>query len=133
MFVGAAIDMPLSQRDTLVLATGVQEFTETNERLHLRGTYVHVVKEDWGVSAQLRDRYFRSTESGEFDYFSPPSYAEVSRSFRCGVSRTCGGFSWPAGTARSTQSAKSGVQPGTPNTGQQSAESPPAAQGERRL
>ena len=76
-FVGAALDMPLSQRDTLVLVTGVQEFTGTNERLHLRGTYVRVVKEDWGLSAQLRGRYFRSTEPGEFDYFSPRSYAEV--------------------------------------------------------
>ena len=76
-FVGAAVDMPLSRRDTLVLVTGVQEFTGTNERLHLRGTYVHVVKEDWGLSAQLRGRYFRSTEPGEFDYFSPRSYAEV--------------------------------------------------------
>lgn len=76
-FVGAALDMPLSRRDTLVLVTGVQEFTGTNERLHLRGTYVHVVKEDWGLSAQLRGRYFRSTEPGEFDYFSPRSYAEV--------------------------------------------------------
>ena len=76
-FAGAALDMPLSQRDTLVLVTGVQEFTGTNERFHLRGTYVHVVKEDWGLSAQVRGRYFRSTEPGEFDYFSPRSYAEV--------------------------------------------------------
>jgi hypothetical protein len=76
-FVGAALDMPLSRRDTLVLVTGVQEFTGKNERLHLRGTYVHVVKEDWGLTAQLRGRYIRSTEPGEFDYFSPRSYAEV--------------------------------------------------------
>ena len=76
-FVGAALDMPLSQRDTLVLVTGVQEFTGSNERLHLRGTYVHVLREDWGLTAQLRGRYFHSTEPGEFDYFSPRSYAEV--------------------------------------------------------
>ena len=76
-FVGAALDMPLSRRDTLVLVTGVQEFTGDNERLHLRATYVHVVKEDWGLTAQLRGRYFRSTEPGEFDYFSPRAYAEA--------------------------------------------------------
>lgn len=76
-FAGAALDVPLSQRDTLVLVTGVQEFTGRNERLHLRGTYVHVVKEHWGLTAQLRGRYFRSTEPGEFDYFSPRSYGEV--------------------------------------------------------
>jgi hypothetical protein len=76
-FAGAALDMPLSQRDTLVLVAGVQEFTGRNERLHLRGTYVYVLREDWGLTAQLRGRYFHSTEPGEFDYFSPRSYAEV--------------------------------------------------------
>ena len=76
-FAGAALDVPLSPRDALVLVTGVQEFTGKNERLHLRGTYVHLVKEDWGLTAQLRGRYFRSTEPGEFDYFSPRSYVEV--------------------------------------------------------
>ena len=46
-------------------------------RLHMRGSYAHVVKPDWGLSAQLRGRYFHSTEPGEFDYFSPRWYAEV--------------------------------------------------------
>lgn len=76
-FAGAALDIPLSERDTATVLAGVQEFTGDNIRLHLRGIYVHLLKEDWGVSAQLRGRYFHSTDPGEFDYFSPRKYAEV--------------------------------------------------------
>ena len=76
-FGGAAFDIPLSERDTATLVVGAQEFTGKNVRLHLRGNYVHVVKNDWGLSVQLRTRYFYSTNPGEFDYFSPRWYAEV--------------------------------------------------------
>lgn len=76
-FGGLALDLPLTTRDTGTVVLGVQEFTGKNVRLHLRGNYVHVVKRDWGLSAQLRTRYFHSTEPGEYDYFSPRWYAEV--------------------------------------------------------
>ena len=56
---------------------GAQEFTGKNVRLHVRGNYVHALKPEWGLTAQLRTRYFRSTEPGEFDYFSPRWSAEV--------------------------------------------------------
>ncbi len=76
-FAGAAIDLPLSDRDTFTLVGGAQEFTGRNVRLHARASYVHVVKSEWGLSAQLRTRYFHSTRPGEYDYYSPRWYAQV--------------------------------------------------------
>ena len=76
-FAGAAIDLPADDRNVVTLFAGVQPFTGDNVRTHLRATYVHVVKPDWGLSAQLRTRYFRSSDPGEFDYYSPRWYGEV--------------------------------------------------------
>jgi hypothetical protein len=76
-FAGAAFDVPLGERDTASVVAGAQGFTGKNVRLHLRGNYVHVIKPEWGLSVQLRGRYFHSTHPGEFDYFSPRWYAEV--------------------------------------------------------
>lgn len=76
-FAGAALDVPLGDRDSATVVLGAQEFTGSNVRLHVRGNYVRVVKRDWGLTAQLRTRYFHSTEPGEYDYFSPRWYAEV--------------------------------------------------------
>ena len=76
-FLGAAYDLPLDERNILTGLVGVQDFSGDNTRLHLRGRYIRVLKEDWGLSAQLRTRYFHSTEPGEFDYYSPRWYAEA--------------------------------------------------------
>jgi hypothetical protein len=76
-FVGAALDLPASSRDVVTIFAGLQPFTDGNVRTHLRGTYVHVVKPEWGLSAQVRTRYFQSSEPGQFDYYSPRWYAEV--------------------------------------------------------
>jgi hypothetical protein len=76
-FAGAAIDLPADDRNVVTLFAGVQPFTGDNVRTHLRATYVHVLKPDWGLSAQLRTRYFHSSHPGEFDYYSPRWYAEV--------------------------------------------------------
>ena len=76
-FVGAALDVPVDDRNVVTLVAGLQPFTGDNVRTHVRATYAHVVEADWGLSAQLRTRYFRSSEPGEFDYFSPRWYAEV--------------------------------------------------------
>ena len=76
-FAGAALDVPLNERNVVTLLAGLQPFTGDNVRTHLRGTYVHVVRPEWGLSVQLRTRYFRSSEPGEFDYYSPRWYAEV--------------------------------------------------------
>ncbi len=76
-FVGAAIDLPLDNRNIVTLLGGVQDFTGENLRLHARANYVHVVKPEWGLSLQLRGRYFRDSEPLEFDYYSPRWYAQV--------------------------------------------------------
>ena len=76
-FAGAAIDLPADDRNILTIFVGLQPFTGDNTRTHLRANYVHVVKPKWGLSAQVRTRYFHSSEPGEFDYYSPRWYAEV--------------------------------------------------------
>lgn len=76
-FAGAAIDLPADERNVFTALAGVQTFTGDNTRIHLRANYVHVVKPAWGLSAQLRGRYFRSSDPGEFDYYSPRWYAEI--------------------------------------------------------
>jgi hypothetical protein len=76
-FAGAAVDVPVGDRDSITALAGLQTFTGRNERIHLRGNYVHVVKRDWGLSAQVRGRWFRSSVPREADYYSPRSYFEV--------------------------------------------------------
>ena len=76
-FAGAAIDLPADDRNIFTAFVGLQAFTGDNERLHLRGNYVHVLDPDQGLSAQLRTRYFNSSEPGEYDYYSPRWYAQV--------------------------------------------------------
>lgn len=76
-FGGAAIDIPLDERNVFTVLAGVQAFAGDNTRVHLRGNYVHVLKPEWGLSAQLRGRYFHSSNPGEFDYYSPRWYAQI--------------------------------------------------------
>ncbi len=76
-FAGAAIDLPANDRNIFTALIGLQKFTGDNVRTHLRGNYVHVLKPELGLSAQLRGRYFHSSDPGEFDYYSPKWYAEV--------------------------------------------------------
>ena len=76
-FGGASLDFPASERDTFNVMAGVQEFTGTNVRLHLRGNYVHVAVPRLGFSVQLRGRYFHSTRPGEFDYYSPRDFVQL--------------------------------------------------------
>ncbi len=76
-FVGGAIDLPADDRNNFTLVAGAQEFTGKNVRLHARANYVHVVKPELGLSAQLRARYFHSTRPREFDYYSPRWYVQI--------------------------------------------------------
>lgn len=75
--VGASLDLLSDRDDTLSAMGGVQKFTGRNARLHLRGTYVHVIKPNLGLSIQLRARYFHSTVPGEFDYYSPRDFVQL--------------------------------------------------------
>lgn len=76
-FAGASADLISGREDSLNAVAGLQEFTGRNARLHLRGTYVHVIKPRLGLSLQLRARYFHSTVPGEFDYYSPRDFAQL--------------------------------------------------------
>ena len=76
-FAGGSFDIPASPRGTVNLMAGVQEFTGKNVRLHARGSYVHVVKPEIGLSMQLRGRFFHSTEPDEFDYYSPRNFVQL--------------------------------------------------------
>lgn len=76
-FGGAAVDVPLGSRNQLTLLGGLQEYTGSNLRTHLRASLIHVIKPDWGLSAQLRTRYFRNSHPGEYDYYSPRWFAEI--------------------------------------------------------
>lgn len=106
-FLGAAYDLPLDDRNILTGLVGVQDFSGDNMRLHLRGRYIRVLKEDWGLSAQLRTRYFHSTEPGEFDYYSPRWYAEAIPTLQ--IRRFRGGWQYQAaaGWGRQRDSASS--------------------------
>ena len=75
--VGAALDVPVDERSTLALVAAVQDFIGENRRLHLRANFVHVLKPAWGLSAQLRTRWFHDSVPRELDYYSPRWYAQV--------------------------------------------------------
>ncbi len=72
--LGGSSDIPIDDNNTLALTAGVQEFSGKNERLHLRGRYVHVLAAKLGLSARFDVRYYHSTKPNEFDYFSPANF-----------------------------------------------------------
>lgn len=76
-FAGAAFDLPVDERSTLTALVGVQDFDGENIRTHLRARAIHVVRPEWGLSVQLRTRYFHNSVPAEADYFSPEWYVEV--------------------------------------------------------
>jgi hypothetical protein len=76
-FGGAAIDLPLDDRNNFTIVGGVQQFTGDNVRTLLRANFVHVLVPDLGLSAQLRVRYFDNSVPREYDDYSPPWYAQV--------------------------------------------------------
>ena len=76
-FLGASYDLPIDDRNILTTMVGLQKFSGENERLHARANFIHVLKPDWGLSAQVRSRYYHSTTPGEFDYYSPKDFLQV--------------------------------------------------------
>ena len=76
-FGGAAIDLPLAPHTQLTLLGGLQDFTGHNVREHLRANFIQMLKENWGLTGQVRARYFRNSDPGEYDYYSPRDYVEI--------------------------------------------------------
>lgn len=75
--LGASADLPLNRQNILNGMIGYQDFTGKNERLHFRGSFLHVLDASHGLSLQLRGRYFHSTRPGEFDYYSPRNFVQL--------------------------------------------------------
>jgi hypothetical protein len=75
--VGGALDVPLSARDTVTVMAGLQDFTGHNIRTHLRASYIRELAPAWGLTGQLRARYFHNSRPREFDYFSPREFLHV--------------------------------------------------------
>ncbi|TZF91438.1 hypothetical protein [Cognatilysobacter lacus] len=78
-FAGAAADLPIGpgERRQLTLLAGAQDFEDGNWRGHLRATYIDVISERIGLSAQLRVRAFHNSEPSVGDYFSPRDFVEA--------------------------------------------------------
>lgn len=76
-FAGAAYDLPINDRNSMTAMIGIQDFTGDNRRLHVRGRYIHALKPEWGLTAQLRTRYWHDSHPREYDYYAPGWYAEV--------------------------------------------------------
>lgn len=76
-FGGASLDVPADPANIFTVFAGLQAFTGGNLRTHLRANFVHVIAADWGLTAQVRTRYFRDSDPHQFDYYSPRWYAEV--------------------------------------------------------
>lgn len=76
-FAGAAFDLPVDERNTVTALVGVQDFDGDNLRTHLRARAIHAVKPEWGLSVQVRTRYFHNSVPAEADYFSPEWFVEV--------------------------------------------------------
>lgn len=74
---GAAVDIPLSDKAQITVLGGLQEFTGSNLRTHLRANAIYVVKPEWGLSLQLRTRYWHNSRPDEYDYYSPRWYGQV--------------------------------------------------------
>ena len=76
-FAGGTYEVPLDDQNTITAVLGVQKFDGDNSRIHLRANYIYVVQPDWGLSLQLRNRYFWNSTPHEFDYFSPEWYFQA--------------------------------------------------------
>jgi hypothetical protein len=76
-FAGAALDLPADDRNLVTLVAGVQAYSGDNIRTHFRASYIHILRPEWGLSLQLRTRWFHNSAPREFDYYSPRWYGQV--------------------------------------------------------
>ena len=74
--LGVAEDFTLAPRWSATAVVAVQDFSGDNTRAIFKGRLVYLLSEDWGLSAQLRTRWFGDSHPYEYDYFSPRWYAE---------------------------------------------------------
>ena len=77
-FVGGSIDQAIGEHWTVVGVTGLQNFSDGNNREHYRAKFVFQPMLDSGLTLQLRYRTFHSSKlSVGGTYFNPTSYDET--------------------------------------------------------
>jgi hypothetical protein len=74
--LGYAKDFSFTPRFSATGVVAYQDFSGDNARTLLRGRISYVLSEDYGISAQLRTRWFYDSTPNEYDYFSPRWYGE---------------------------------------------------------
>lgn len=79
-FIGASSDVVVNERVTLVGLVGEQIFSDDNRRSHLRGRLIFQPMLDFGLTLQVRARYFENSKSATNTggtYFNPRDYDEL--------------------------------------------------------
>ena len=77
-FLGASVDYQLAPKWTTVGMAGIQNFSDGNQRRHLRGRLIFQPSLDIGLTTQLRYRWYDSSKTNVGGaYFNPSSYDEV--------------------------------------------------------
>ena len=77
-FFGGSLDYQLLPKWTTVGLAGVQNFSDGNQRRHLRGRLIFQPSLDLGLTTQLRYRWFDSTKADVGGaYFNPTNYDEL--------------------------------------------------------
>jgi hypothetical protein len=74
--LGVAKDFTFNPRWSATGMAAGQDFTGNNTRVIAKGRLVYLLSEDWGITAQLRTRWFHDSRPHEYDYFSPRWFAE---------------------------------------------------------
>lgn len=77
-FAGAAVDYQWTPKWTTVGLAGIQNFSDGNQRRHLRGRLIFQPSLDLGLTTQLRYRWYDSSKADVGGaYFNPASYQET--------------------------------------------------------
>ena len=77
-FAGASVDYQWQPKWTTVGLAGIQNFSDGNQRRHLRGRLIFQPSLDLGLTTQLRYRWYDSSKSDVGRaYFNPPRYDEM--------------------------------------------------------
>ena len=77
-FFGGSVDYQWAPKWTTVGLAGVQNFSDGNQRRHLRGRLIYQPSLDLGLTTQLRYRWYDSSKSDVGRaYFNPSSYDEL--------------------------------------------------------
>lgn len=76
-FLGASVDHAFSNRLTAVALAGAQQFSDDNNRGHLRGWIIYTLAPEYGLAVQLRARGYENSRQGSPFYFNPERYENV--------------------------------------------------------